>query len=178
MTLNLTLLVVMGVMMAVGIYLLLERSLTRVLLGIILISNGVNLLILQSAGRAGESPLVRDGMDAEEYLDPMPQALLLTAIVIAFALVSFMLALIYRSWVLARQDEVADDEEDRRVAEAVGAYDPEEDAEVSTETSEFIDELDPNTGKLRTSEDVPEPEQDTADEEPASKQAEQKEGRK
>lgn len=53
MTLNLTLLVVMGVMMAVGIYLLLERSLTRVLLGIILISNGVNLLILQSAGRAG-----------------------------------------------------------------------------------------------------------------------------
>ncbi|GFZ90788.1 Na(+)/H(+) antiporter subunit C [Nesterenkonia alkaliphila] len=149
MTINLTLLLVMGVMFAVGIYLMLERSLTRVLLGIILISNGVNLLLLQTAGRAGISPLVQDGVEAGEYFDPLPQALLLTAIVIAFALVSFMLALIYRSWVLARQDEVTDDEEDRRVAAAVGAYDPEEDAEVSTETSEFIDTVDPSTGTIR-----------------------------
>ena len=145
MTVNLTLLLVMGVMFAVGIYLLLERSLTRVLLGLILISNGVNLLILQSAGRAGDAPLVSEGVAAEDYFDPLPQALLLTAIVIAFALVSFMLALIYRSWVLARQDEVTDDEEDRRVAQAVGAYDPEEDAEVAEETTEFVpDEQDPN----------------------------------
>lgn len=145
MTVNLALLLVMGVMFAVGIYLLLERSLTRVLLGLILISNGANLLILQSAGRAGLAPLVNDGVEAEDYFDPLPQALLLTAIVIAFALVSFMLALIYRSWVLARQDEVTDDEEDRRVAEAVGAYDPEEDAEVAEETTEFVpDEQDPN----------------------------------
>ncbi|GAA1817825.1 Na(+)/H(+) antiporter subunit C [Nesterenkonia flava] len=150
MTVNLTLLVVMGAMLAIGIYLLLERSLTRVLLGIILISNGVNLLILQTAGRSGDSPIVRGEADPESYLDPLPQALLLTAIVIAFALVSFMLALIYRSWVLARQDEVSDDEEDRRVAEASGAYDPEDDAEVSTETSEFIGAVDPNTGTVRT----------------------------
>lgn len=140
MTINLTLLVVMGVMLAVGVYLMLERSLTRVLLGIILISNGVNLLLLQTAGRSGLPPIVRGGLDADAYFDPLPQALLLTAIVIAFALVAFMLALIYRSWVMARQDEVADDEEDRRVAEAVGAYDPEEDAEVGTETSEFDDD--------------------------------------
>lgn len=142
MTINLTLLVVMGVMLAVGIYLMLERSLTRVVLGIILLSNGVNLLLLQTAGRAGRAPLVEDGLDAEEYLDPLPQALLLTAIVIAFALVAFMLALVYRSWVLARQDEVTDDEEDRRVARTVGAYDPEEDAEVDTESSEFLDSPD------------------------------------
>lgn len=121
MTVNVTLLVVMGVMLAVGIYLMLDRSLTRVLLGIILLSNGVNLLLLQSAGRAGLSPLVQDGVEASEYLDPLPQALLLTAIVIAFALVAFVLALIYRSWVMGRQDEVTDDEEDRRVAELVGA---------------------------------------------------------
>lgn len=150
MTINLTLLIVMGAMLAIGIYLMLERSLTRVLLGIILISNGVNLLILQTAGRSAEAPLVRDGLSADEYLDPLPQALLLTAIVIAFALVSFMLALIYRSWVLARQDEVTDDEEDQRVAAAVGQYDPEEDDEVSTETSEFIDTVDPSTGTIRT----------------------------
>lgn len=137
MTINLTLLVVMGVMLAVGIYLMLERSLTRVVLGFILLSNGVNLLLLQTAGRAGLAPIVQEGVDAVEYLDPLPQALLLTAIVISFALVAFLLALVYRSWVLAHQDEVTDDEEDRRVAQAVGAYDPEEDAEVDTETSEF-----------------------------------------
>lgn len=142
MTINFTLLLVMGVLLAVGIYLMLERSLTRVLLGIILLSNGVNLMLLQSAGRSGFPPLVRNELTADEYFDPLPQALLLTAIVIAFALVAFMLALIYRSWVIARQDEVTDDEEDRRVAEAVGAYDPEEDADVGTETSEFLD--DPN----------------------------------
>lgn len=149
MTVNLTLLIVMGVMLSVGIYLMLERSLTRVLLGIILLSNGVNLLLLQSAGRAGRSPLVQDGVDADAYFDPLPQALLLTAIVIAFALVAFMLALIYRSWVMARQDEVTDDEEDRRVAEAVGAFDPEEDAEVDTETSEFNDSAGSKTGSPR-----------------------------
>ena len=143
MTVNLTLLVVMGVMLAVGIYLMLERSLTRVVLGIILLSNGVNLLLLQTAGRARLSPLVQEGVEAEEYFDPLPQALLLTAIVIAFALVAFMLALVYRSWVLARQDEVTDDEEDRRVAKTVGAFDPEEDAEVDADTSEFNVSPDP-----------------------------------
>lgn len=142
MTINLTLLIVMGVMLAVGIYLMLERSLTRVLLGIILISNGVNLLLLQTAGRSGLPPIVRGGLEPDSYFDPLPQALLLTAIVIAFALVAFMLALIYRSWVMARADEVSDDEEDRRLAAAVGAYDPEEDSEVGaeSETSEFLDE--------------------------------------
>lgn len=149
MTVNVTLLVVMGVMLAVGIYLMLDRSLTRVLLGIILLSNGVNLLLLQSAGRAGLSPLVQDGVEASEYLDPLPQALLLTAIVIAFALVAFVLALIYRSWVMGRQDEVTDDEEDRRVAELVGAYDPEEDVEIDPERSEFSDSDDQPTGSAR-----------------------------
>lgn len=149
MTINLTLLIVMGAMLAIGIYLMLERSLTRVLLGIILISNGVNLLILQTAGRAGESPIIRDGLTADDYLDPLPQALLLTAIVIAFAMVSILLALIYRSWVIARQDEVTDDEEDRRVATTIGARDPEEDDDVRSETSEFIDAVDPATGSVR-----------------------------
>ncbi|GAA3070104.1 MULTISPECIES: Na(+)/H(+) antiporter subunit C [Actinomycetes] len=160
MTVNLTLLVLMGALFAIGIYLLLERSLTRVLLGIILISNAVNLLLLQSGGRAGDSPLVVDGDVGADFFDPLPQALLLTAIVIAFALVSLMLALIYRSWVLARQDEVSDDEEDRRVA-SQPVYDPEEDSEVPTETTEFVTEdqqaerlLNPRSGR---DEDLPDP---------------------
>lgn len=152
MTINLTLLVVMGVMFAIGVYLLLERSLTRVLFGIILISNGVNLLLLQTGGRAGDSPLVEGGDVDADFFDPLPQALLLTAIVIAFALVSFMLALIYRSWALGRRDEVTDDEEDRRVA-SQPTFDPEEDAEVPTDTTEFTADADssvllnPRTGQ-------------------------------
>ncbi|MDO5493105.1 MAG: Na(+)/H(+) antiporter subunit C [Nesterenkonia sp.] len=136
MTVNLTLVLVMGVMLATGVYMVLERSLTRVVLGVILISNGANLMILMSGGRAGEAPLVRDYLSSEDYFDPLPQALLLTAIVIAFALVAFMLALVYRSWVIGRQDEVVDDPEDRRVA-AQPVYDPEEDSEIPTETTEF-----------------------------------------
>ncbi len=57
MTINLTLLIVMGAMFAIGLYLMLERSLTRVLLGIILMSNGANLLVLMTAGRAGRAPV-------------------------------------------------------------------------------------------------------------------------
>ncbi|MGJ9372680.1 Na(+)/H(+) antiporter subunit C [Nesterenkonia sp. CF4.4] len=148
MTVNLTLLVLMGALFAIGIYLLLERSLTRVLLGIILISNGVNLLLLHTAGRSGLAPIYDPQTGAEEYLDPLPQALLLTAIVIAFALVSFMLALIYRSWVLARQDELADDEEDRRVASYANVHDTEEDAELATETTEFADDTDSSGAQL------------------------------
>ncbi|TDS87564.1 Na(+)/H(+) antiporter subunit C [Nesterenkonia aurantiaca] len=148
MTVNLTLLVLMGTLFAIGIYLLLERSLTRVLLGIILISNGVNLLLLHTAGRAGLAPIYDPDIGAQEYLDPLPQALLLTAIVIAFALVSFMLALIYRSWVLARQDELADDEEDRRVASYAKVHDTEEDAELATETTEFADDTDSSGPQL------------------------------
>ncbi|MBM6619998.1 Na(+)/H(+) antiporter subunit C [Micrococcaceae bacterium RIT802] len=141
MSVNVTLLIVMGVLFASGIYLLLERSLTRVLLGIILVGNGVNLLILAAGGRSGHAPLYAADIPAEDYADPLPQALILTAIVITFAVTAFLLAMIYRSWVIARRDELTDDAEDRRVA-AKSAYDFEEDSEVAVETSEFPEDAD------------------------------------
>jgi len=112
MTISLVLIVVMAVLVAAGVYLLLERSLTRVVLGFLLIGNGVNLLILIMAGRAGVAPIVQDGVAPQEYSDPLPQALILTAIVITFAVSAFLLALIYRSWRLANADDVADDADD------------------------------------------------------------------
>ncbi len=112
MTISLILIVVMAVLVAAGVYLLLERSLTRVVLGFLLIGNGVNLLILIMAGRAGVAPIVEDGVAPEDYSDPLPQALILTAIVITFAVSAFLLALIYRSWRLANADDVADDADD------------------------------------------------------------------
>lgn len=147
MSANITLLVVMGVLMAAGVYMLLERSLTRVLLGIMLIGNGVNLLILATGGPAGLAPIVRPGTAADEYADPLPQALILTAIVITFAVTAFVLAMIYRSWVIARRDELTDDPEDRRVAEK-DSFDFEEDSVVPIETSEFPD-ADDDLARLR-----------------------------
>jgi multicomponent Na+:H+ antiporter subunit C len=149
MTVNATLLVVMGVLFATGIYLLLERSLTRVLLGLMLISNGANLLLLATGGLPGLAPLFNADVAAEEYSDPLPQALILTAIVITFAVTAFMLAIIYRSWVIARRDEVVDDVEDRRVA-AQSHFDFEEDSEVAADTTEFTDEDDDEAASRAT----------------------------
>ncbi|XAS67202.1 Na(+)/H(+) antiporter subunit C [Micrococcaceae bacterium Sec5.7] len=136
MSVNLTLLTVMGALYACGIYLILERSLTRVLLGLMLLANATNLLILATGGYAGLAPIFHSDTAPRDYNDPLPQALILTSIVISFAVTAFMLGMIYRTWVLARQDEIQDDIEDRRVAETP-SFDAEDDAEIPTETSEF-----------------------------------------
>ncbi|MDE8587129.1 Na(+)/H(+) antiporter subunit C [Arthrobacter sp. NQ4] len=136
MSVNLTLLIVMGALYACGIYLILERSLTRVLLGLMLLANATNLLILATGGYAGLAPLFSKDIPAQDYNDPLPQALILTSIVISFAVTAFMLGIIYRTWVLARQDDIQDDVEDLRVAETP-SFDAEDDAEVPAETSEF-----------------------------------------
>ena len=118
MSVSLVLLVVMTVMYACGIYLMLERSMTRVLLGFLLVGNATNLLILIMAGVAGVAPIVTEDGNADnkygaaEMTDPLPQALILTAIVITFAVSAFLLALIYRSWRLAKEDDLDDDEAD------------------------------------------------------------------
>ncbi|WP_458112355.1 Na(+)/H(+) antiporter subunit C [Arthrobacter sp. R1-13] len=136
MSVNLTLLTVMGALYACGIYLILERSLTRVLLGLMLLANATNLLILTTGGYAGLAPIFSKDTAPGDYNDPLPQALILTSIVISFAVTAFMLGIIYRTWVLGRQDEIQDDLEDLRVAETP-SYDAEDDAEVPVETSEF-----------------------------------------
>ncbi len=112
---SITLVITIVVMVAVGVYLLLERSLTRVLIGIIILSNGVNLLFLVASGAAGGAPLIGQ-TPVEDMSDPLPQAMVLTAIVITLGMTAFLLAMAYRSWQLNRHDEVQDDLEDRRVA--------------------------------------------------------------
>jgi multicomponent Na+:H+ antiporter subunit C len=76
----------------VGVFLLLHRSLLRVALGLGCLSHAVNLLLL-CAGRWGaRAPLVREGLRAEDVMDPVPQAFVLTAIVIAMAFTLYLLA--------------------------------------------------------------------------------------
>ncbi|GAA1074992.1 Na(+)/H(+) antiporter subunit C [Nocardiopsis metallicus] len=116
---SLTLVIVIGVLVAVGVVLLLERSLTRVLLGFIVMSNGVNLMIMAMAGQPGGPPILWFN-DADEMSDPLPQFMVLTAIVITLGITAFLLALAYRSWQLEGNDEVQDDAEDLRIAQGEG----------------------------------------------------------
>ena len=103
---------VIAVLFAVGSYLLMERSLTRVALGVGVIGNGVNVLIIASGSEPGEAPIIgREGV----LTDPLPQALVLTAIVIGFALLTFLMTLAWRSWTITGNDEVEDDVEDRMI---------------------------------------------------------------
>jgi multicomponent Na+:H+ antiporter subunit C len=111
---NLVLVGVIVVLVTAGVYLLLERSLSRVLIGVILIGNGANLLFLVAGGAAGSPPIL--GSSSEQMSDPLPQAMVLTAIVITLGMTAFLLAMAYRSWQLHQHDEVQDDIEDRRIA--------------------------------------------------------------
>jgi len=111
--------VTIAVLYGTGAYLLLQRNLSRIVIGLALLGHGANLLLLIAGGRAGEAPIV--GGDPGPYADPLPQALALTAIVITFGVSAYLLALAYRSWSLTRTDEVEDDLEDRRIAEMTAA---------------------------------------------------------
>lgn len=110
----LVMVIVVAVLYGAGAYLLLQRNLSRIVIGLGLLAHGANLLLLLAGGRAGEAPLVDSR--ASQHADPLPQALALTAIVITFGVSAFLLAMAYRSWTLTRSDEVEDDVEDRRIA--------------------------------------------------------------
>ena len=114
MTPTVVLAVVAGVLIAVGVYLLTERSLTRILVGIAVMSNGVNMLFLVAAGPAGNPSFVGSG-NPEDQIDPLPQAMVLTAIVINMAVAAFVMTMAYRSFQLFGHDEVQDDREDARI---------------------------------------------------------------
>ncbi|EIE98607.1 Na(+)/H(+) antiporter subunit C [Saccharomonospora glauca] len=115
MTINLTMAVALAGLYTVGFYLLMQRSLMRVVIGIAILGHGANLFLQVAGGPPGEPSFVGEAV-AELMVDPLPQALALTAIVITFALTTFLLALAFRSWVLLGHDEVQDDVEDRQVA--------------------------------------------------------------
>lgn len=107
---------------AIGTWLLLQRRLTRLIIGIGLIGHGTNLLLVTSGGDGGIPPLIDRG-DPADFADPLPQALALTSIVITFGVSAYLLAIAYRSWQLQRDDIVPDDVEDRFVAQG-GVSDP------------------------------------------------------
>lgn len=101
--------ILIGILFACGVYSLLRRSLFKFIIGIVLISQAVNLLVFTAAGLTkGKSALIPDGEVALEgaYADPLPQALVLTAIVIGFGLIAFCLALTHRAYQAVGSDDI------------------------------------------------------------------------
>ena len=120
MTANLTLALVAGALIACGVYLITERSLSRILIGVVLASNGVNVLFLVASGPAGGAPII--GLTpGPQMSDPLPQAMVLTAIVITLSVAAFVMTMAYRSFQINGDDEAADDVEDARIAELARA---------------------------------------------------------
>ncbi len=115
--------VVVGLFVALGVYLLLSRSVIRMLMGVVALGNGINLLIF-TAGRLTRAipPIVPEGLTHPTLpiANPLPQALILTAIVIGFAMFCFLLVLAYRAY----QTLDADNTDTLRLAEPRGEPHP------------------------------------------------------
>ncbi|MDO5683965.1 MAG: Na(+)/H(+) antiporter subunit C [Propionibacteriaceae bacterium] len=155
---SLTLAILCGVLFGTGTVLLLSRALVRALLGVLLMGNGVNLMYMIASGRAGAAPLV-DGtsnppIGTGEMADPLPQAMVLTAIVITLAVTAFALALAHRSVQLQSTDAVLDDEESARTHERAVANDMSD--------SDYQDTADPYSVDEELENPFPEDEEDEA----------------
>ena len=105
---ELVLAVVAGVLYATGLYLMLRRRLAQIIVGLGLLANGSNVLIFTAAGVTRGSPLVipDDGAAAIPFADPVPQSLVLTAIVIGFSVLAFSLVLARRVHESAGSDDI------------------------------------------------------------------------
>jgi len=100
-----------SVLFAAGIYSILRRSLVKLLIGIILLSQSANLYIFIAGGLTPASPpLIQESNQAliQPYADPLPQALILTAIVISFGVVAFFLVLLKRVYQVVQTDDLDD----------------------------------------------------------------------
>lgn len=115
---SLSLLIAIGGLTAAGVYLITSRSLSRVILGFSLLGHATVLALLVAGGPPGEPPI-----GGGDVANPLPQALALTAIVIAFGLTLFLLALAARQQNLTGDDLVEDDIEDRRIRNTTDAGD-------------------------------------------------------
>jgi len=116
-TTNLVLALTIGGLFAAGVYLMLSRNLVRVILGFLLAGHSVNLLLL-STGESGSPPIVGEIIDGEQMADPIPQALILTSIVISLAVSTFLFAMAYRNYILTRDPEIDDELEPDEFADA------------------------------------------------------------
>jgi multicomponent Na+:H+ antiporter subunit C len=107
--------IITGILFAGGVYLLLRRSMSKVILGLLLVGHAVNLLIFTAAGLVRfKTPIIPPRAEtlAAPHPDPLAQALILTAIVIGFGILAFALVLAYRTYKVTGSDDIDDLRED------------------------------------------------------------------
>jgi len=99
---------IIGLLFAGAVYSILRRSLAKNLFGFIILSNAINLLIFTAGGyNRGAAPFIKDSsIDFNIITDPLPQALILTAIVIGFGVISFCIALYSLFYSQNRTDDI------------------------------------------------------------------------
>jgi len=98
-----------GVLYAAGTYMILRRSIVKLIIGVILLGNGVNLLIfLLGRITKGKPPIIPEELKhfSDIYADPVPQALILTSIVISFGLQAFAIILVKRAYKVLKTDDL------------------------------------------------------------------------
>ncbi len=100
--------VLVGILYTAGVYMILRRSIVKFIIGIIFLSNATNLLVFLASGIiSGKPAFVGEELShASDMADPLPQALVLTAIVIGFGIVVFTLALKYKFFELTGTDDL------------------------------------------------------------------------
>ena len=106
---ELILAIIIGFLYAMGIFLILRRSLVKLIIGLILLGNGINLLIFLKGGLNRGNPPIIDAsakVMTNHTVDPVPQALVLTAIVISFGLQSFAIVLIKRVYKTLKTEDL------------------------------------------------------------------------
>jgi multicomponent Na+:H+ antiporter subunit C len=141
MSTSLLLLVLIAVLYTAGIYLVLDRSLTRVLLGVLVLGNATNLLVISAGGPFGAAALV--GRAPEPAMsDALVQALVLTAIVITLGVAAFLLSIIHRTWTLDREDDLTEDVEDRSVRRRLERGEQDDEDELDTTGCEATSDTD------------------------------------
>jgi multicomponent Na+:H+ antiporter subunit C len=100
--------VIAGVLFASGLYMMLRRSILKLVMGLVLIGHSANITIFTAGGLTrARTPLIPAGAEAlpAGSPDPLPQALILTAIVISFGVVAFAIVLVSRAWEAAGNDD-------------------------------------------------------------------------
>jgi multicomponent Na+:H+ antiporter subunit C len=98
-----------GLMFAAAFYMMLRRSIVKLVMGLIILSNAANLVIFTVAGMTRGAPPFLDEVTktaAGAVADPLPQALILTAIVIAFGVLAFSVVLIHRAYEVVGTDDL------------------------------------------------------------------------
>jgi multicomponent Na+:H+ antiporter subunit C len=135
------LLALIAALYTAGVYLLLDRSLTRILIGVLVLGNATNLLVISAGGPFGAAALVGRAPEAA-MSDALVQALVLTAIVITLGVAALLLALIHRSWTLDREDDLTEDTEDRSVRRRLARGEQVDEDELDTTGCEQISDTD------------------------------------